>query len=95
MSAPLILSKPMRRRHWGWTWRSGCVSVEVHEPVSLANKVMSGRSPNADAEAFSVRVFVYGEGILLAHESSAFRAAALVTRKLRQIHLCLTKVIGS
>ena len=82
----LILGRPARRRHWGWTWRSGCVAVEIHEPVAQAN------APHL--EAFLVKVFIFGEDIYLGYESSPARAAALVTRKLRQIHLCLAKVIG-
>jgi hypothetical protein len=77
VKAPLILGKPMRRRGGLWSWRVGCVSVEIYE-----------------LDCFT-RVFVYGEHVLLAYETTPARAAALVTRKLRQIHLCLTKVIGS
>jgi hypothetical protein len=87
VSGPLILQRPMRRRHWGWSWRLGCVSAEIHEPVAQAN------APHL--EAYLVKVFVYGEDIILAYETTPARAGALATRKLRQIHLCLAKVIDS
>ena len=85
MSPLLILGLPARRRSWGWSWRAGCISIEIHEPVAQASQ------PHLDA--YLVKVFVYGEDIVLAYDTTPARCAALVTRKLRQIHLCLSKVI--
>lgn len=86
MNPPKILTSPMRRRSWGWSWRAGCVIVEVHDPVA------SPAEPHL--EQHLVKVYVYGEVIVLAYESSPQRAAALVGRKLRQILACLQKVAG-
>jgi hypothetical protein len=77
----------MRRRHWGWSWRVGCISAEIHEPVAQAD------APHL--ESYLVKVFVYGEAIILAYETTPVRAGALVTRKLWQIHRCIAKVIES
>lgn len=83
---PVILSKPAQRKNWGWHWRSGCVIAEIHEPVAQAD------APHL--EAYMIRVYVFGEDVVLSYESSPARAAALVTRKLRQLLSCLQKVAG-
>lgn len=75
----------MTRRNWGWSWRAGCVIAEVHDPVSQD-------APHLGE--YLVKVYIYGEVIVLGYESTPQRGAALVGRKLRQILGCLQKVAG-
>lgn len=82
MEPLFILGKRARRRSWGWTWESGCVAVEIADPA-----------PRAVDRSLRVTVFIYAEPIVMAVESSPARAAAAVTRKLRQILNCLLKVV--